>query len=40
MDAALLARAAASSAFRAQVDAAALHVLTTKQAYGLLPCGK
>jgi beta-N-acetylhexosaminidase len=40
MDAALLARAAASSAFRAQVDAAARHVLTTKQAYGLLPCGK
>ncbi len=40
MDAALLARAAASSAFRAQIDAAARHVLTTKQAYGLLPCGK
>ena len=40
MDAALLARAATSSTFRAQVDAAALHVLTTKQAYGLLPCGK
>ncbi|HEY1675055.1 MAG TPA: glycoside hydrolase family 3 N-terminal domain-containing protein [Streptosporangiaceae bacterium] len=38
MDAALLSRAAASSAFRAQVDAAALHVLTTKRAYGLLPC--
>jgi beta-N-acetylhexosaminidase len=38
MDAALLARVASDSSFRAQVDAAALHVLTTKQAYGLLPC--
>jgi beta-N-acetylhexosaminidase len=40
MDAALLSRAASDSAFRAQIDAAALHVLTTKQAYGLLPCPK
>ncbi|HWG14240.1 MAG TPA: glycoside hydrolase family 3 N-terminal domain-containing protein [Streptosporangiaceae bacterium] len=40
MDAALLQRAGADRAFRAQVDAAALHVLETKQAYGLLPCSK
>jgi beta-N-acetylhexosaminidase len=40
MDTAVAARVATSSAFRAQVDAAALHVLTTKQAYGLLPCPK
>lgn len=38
MDSALLSRAAADRAFRSQVDAAALQVLTTKQAYGLLPC--
>jgi beta-N-acetylhexosaminidase len=40
MDAALLERAGSDRAFRAQVDAAALQVLTTKQAYGLLPCPK
>jgi beta-N-acetylhexosaminidase len=40
MDAALLARAGSSSAFRAQVNAAALQVLTTKDKYGLLPCSK
>jgi beta-N-acetylhexosaminidase len=40
MEAALLSRAASDSAFRAHIDAAALHVLTTKQAYGLLPCSK
>jgi len=33
------ARAAADPAFRAVVDAAALRVLTAKQAFGLLPCG-
>ncbi len=36
---AVLARAAAGPAFRRLVDAAALRVLTAKQAYGLLPCG-
>ena len=36
---AVLARAAADPGFRSTVDAAALHVLTAKQAYGLLPCG-
>jgi beta-N-acetylhexosaminidase len=36
---AVLARAAADPAFRGAVDAAALRVLTAKQAYGLLPCG-
>jgi beta-N-acetylhexosaminidase len=40
MDAALLARASASASFRAQVNAAALQVLTTKNQYGLLPCSK
>ena len=40
MDAALLARVSSSSSFRAQVNAAALQVLTTKQKYGLLPCSK
>jgi beta-N-acetylhexosaminidase len=35
---AVLAEAAASSVFRAKVDAAALQVLSAKQAYGLLPC--
>lgn len=36
---AVLARAAADPGFRRTVDDAALHVLTAKQAYGLLPCG-
>ncbi len=40
MDAALLSRAASDSKFRDQINAAALQVLTTKQAYGLLPCSK
>jgi beta-N-acetylhexosaminidase len=40
MDAALLARAGSNAAFRAEVNAAALQVLTTKQKYGLLPCSK
>ena len=40
MDAALLQRAGSDRTFRAEVDAAALQVLTTKQAYGLLPCPK
>ncbi len=35
---AVLARAAASAAFRKRADAAALRVLEAKQAYGLLPC--
>ena len=38
MAAAVLARAAVDSSFRAVVDAAALRVLDAKQAYGLLPC--
>jgi len=38
MAAAVLARATASTAFRQQVDGAALRVLEAKQAYGLLPC--
>jgi beta-N-acetylhexosaminidase len=39
MDDAILARAAASPAFRGAVDAAVMRVLAAKQAYGLLPCG-
>jgi beta-N-acetylhexosaminidase len=39
MAGAVQARAATDAAFRAVVDAAALRVLRTKQAYGLLPCG-
>jgi beta-N-acetylhexosaminidase len=39
MDDAVLARAAADPSFRGAVDAAAMRVLTAKQAYGLLPCG-
>jgi beta-N-acetylhexosaminidase len=35
---AVVAMARADQAFRAKVDAAALHVLQTKAAYGLLPC--
>jgi beta-N-acetylhexosaminidase len=35
---AVLARAAASPAFRDQADAAAAHVLAAKQRFGLLPC--
>jgi beta-N-acetylhexosaminidase len=35
---AVLAKASADSLFRAKVDAAALRVLSAKQAYGLLPC--
>ena len=38
MDAAVLARAAASPRFRSDVDAAVMHVLAAKQAYGLLSC--
>jgi len=38
MATAVLARATASTAFRQQVDGAALRVLEAKQAYGLLPC--
>lgn len=38
MDDAVLARAAADPSFRGAVDAAALRVLSVKQAYGLLPC--
>jgi beta-N-acetylhexosaminidase len=38
MAAAVLARAAADPGFRSVVDAAAMHVLAAKQAYGLLPC--
>jgi beta-N-acetylhexosaminidase len=40
MDAALLSRVGSDPAFKTAVDAAALQVLTTKQAYGLLPCSK
>ena len=40
MDAALLARAGSNAAFRAEVNAAALQVLTTKDQYGLLPCSR
>ena len=40
MDAALLAKAGTDAGFRAQVNAAALQVLTTKQKYGLLPCSR
>jgi beta-N-acetylhexosaminidase len=38
MDSALLSRAGSDASFRSAVDAAALQVLTTKDAYGLLPC--
>jgi beta-N-acetylhexosaminidase len=40
MDAALVSRVGSDSSFRATVNAAALQVLTTKDAYGLLPCSK
>ncbi|HEY2522450.1 MAG TPA: glycoside hydrolase family 3 N-terminal domain-containing protein [Streptosporangiaceae bacterium] len=40
MDAALVSKAGSDAAFRAEVDAAALQVLTTKQKYGLLPCSR
>jgi beta-N-acetylhexosaminidase len=40
MDAALVSRVGSDAAFRDTVDAAALQVLTTKDAYGLLPCSK
>ena len=40
MDAALLGRTGSNAAFRAEVNAAALQVLTTKDQYGLLPCSK
>ncbi len=40
MDTALLSRAGADASFRSEVDAAALQVLTTKDAYGLLPCSR
>lgn len=40
MDAALLSREGSDASFRGIVDAAALQVLTTKDAYGLLPCSK
>jgi beta-N-acetylhexosaminidase len=35
---AVLARAAADAAFRSQVNAAVMRILSAKQAYGLLPC--
>ena len=38
MDAAILSRMKRDPAFRAEVHAAVLRVLTAKQAYGLLPC--
>ena len=38
MDTAVLTRMAHDPAFRSEVDAAVLRVLTAKQAYGLLPC--
>jgi beta-N-acetylhexosaminidase len=40
MDTALLSRAESDASFRSAVDAAALQVLTTKDAYGLLPCSR
>ena len=39
MAAAVLARAGTDPGFAARVDTAALRVLTTKAAYGLLSCG-
>jgi beta-N-acetylhexosaminidase len=39
MAAAVLGRASSDQGFAAQVDAAALHVLEAKEAYGLLSCG-
>jgi beta-N-acetylhexosaminidase len=39
MAAAVLGQADADPGFRSVVDAAAMHVLAAKQAYGLLPCG-
>ena len=38
MDSAVLQRAAQNAKFRGQVNAAVMHVLAAKQAYGLLPC--
>jgi beta-N-acetylhexosaminidase len=40
MDAALVSRVGSDASFRATVTAAALQILTTKDAYGLLPCSK
>jgi beta-N-acetylhexosaminidase len=40
MDRAVLRRAAADPAFRAEVDAAAKRVLAAKETLGLLPCGR
>jgi beta-N-acetylhexosaminidase len=40
MDAALASRVGSDASFRATVNAAALQILTTKDAYGLLPCSK
>jgi beta-N-acetylhexosaminidase len=40
MDAALVSRVGSDASFRATVNAAALQILTTKDAYGLLPCSK
>jgi len=38
MDAAVVAKMKRDPAFRSDADAAVMHVLTAKQAYGLLPC--
>jgi len=38
MDAAVLAKMKRDPAFRSDVDAAVMHILVAKQAYGLLPC--
>jgi beta-N-acetylhexosaminidase len=38
MDTAVLIRVSHDPAFRSQVNSAVMHVLTAKQAYGLLPC--
>jgi hypothetical protein len=35
---AVLARAASDAAFRSQVNAAVMQILSAKQVYGLLPC--
>jgi beta-N-acetylhexosaminidase len=40
MGAALASRVGSDASFRATVNAAALQILTTKDAYGLLPCSK
>jgi beta-N-acetylhexosaminidase len=39
MDAAVVAKMKRDPAFRSDVDAAVMHILVAKQAYGLLPCG-